>query len=156
MLQLKSVSKVYKTDYVSTIALKQIDLTVADGDFVSIMGTSGSGKTTLLNIIGGMDTVTSGEYIFNGQHIEHLKPKELTNFRKANVGFVFQNFALMNHYTVFENVEMPLLMKRMSAGERKETVYDALKKTGIIEYAEKNLCIYQEGNSSAVPLQEHL
>ncbi|MEE1342600.1 MAG: ATP-binding cassette domain-containing protein, partial [Lachnospiraceae bacterium] len=102
MITLKNISKVYGTKDTKTVGLDNINISIEKGEFVSVMGTSGSGKTTLLNVIGAMDSITSGEYIFEDIHVEKLSKSQLTAFRKENIGFVFQHFALMNHYTVFE------------------------------------------------------
>ena len=93
------------------------------------MGTSGSGKSTLLNILGGMDTLTTGEYYYNDIAVHKLKGNALHNFRKENVSFIFQQFALMKHYTVFENVEIPLIANGLSKKQRKEIVMEKLMKT---------------------------
>lgn len=137
MIQLRDITKVYQAEGVSTTALYGVDLDIGEGDFVSVMGTSGSGKSTLLNILGGMDRPTSGGYVFDGRHIDTMKIGELTDFRKKNIGFVFQNFALMDHYSVEENVRMPLLLKKLTKKERKDKVEEALEKVGISELAKK-------------------
>lgn len=137
MIKLTKVSKIYEKAWVKTQALNKIDLTIKDGEFVAIMGTSGCGKTTLLNIIGGMDTLSSGEYRCDNIQVEQLKKRELNIFRREHIGFVFQHFALMNHYTVFENVELPLLTKHLSKKERREQVMNALEVTGIRELASR-------------------
>lgn len=111
MIKLEQVKKDYITNKNCTHALCGIDLTIEDGEFTAIVGTSGSGKSTLLHILGGMDRVTSGKYLYDGQAVSDFSQAQLHKFRKENVSFVFQNFALMNRYTVYENVEMPLLAK---------------------------------------------
>lgn len=137
MITLSQVTKTYYNGECPTPALKGIDLTVEDGEYIAIMGTSGSGKSTLLNIIGGMDTLTEGEYFYNDIPVHQLKGNELHQFRKEHVSFVFQQFALMNHYTVFENVEIPLLAKGFPKKERKRIVMERLEQMGIADLAKK-------------------
>lgn len=137
MITLSQVTKTYYNGECPTPALKGINLTVEDGEYIAIMGTSGSGKSTLLNIIGGMDTLTEGEYFYNDIPVHELKGNELHQFRKEHVSFVFQQFALMNHYTVFENVEIPLLAKGFPKKERKRIVMERLEQMGIADLAKK-------------------
>ncbi len=137
MITLSQVTKTYYNGECPTPALRGIDLTVEDGEYIAIMGTSGSGKSTLLNIIGGMDTLTEGEYFYNDIPVHQLKGNELHQFRKEHVSFVFQQFALMNHYTVFENVEIPLLAKGFPKKERKRIVMERLEQMGIADLAKK-------------------
>lgn len=137
MIQLKNVKKIYKHGNAETHALKGITLDIEDGEYVSIVGTSGSGKSTLLNIIGGMDMITEGEYYYGDMAIHNLKRNALHLFRKENVSFVFQQFALMNRYTVYENVEIPLLAKGMEQKERKKIIMEQLELVGIDHLAKK-------------------
>ena len=137
MITLSQVTKTYYNGECPTPALMGINLTVEDGEYIAIMGTSGSGKSTLLNIIGGMDTLTEGEYFYNDIPVHELKGNELHQFRKEHVSFVFQQFALMNHYTVFENVEIPLLAKGFPKKERKRIVMERLEQMGISDLAKK-------------------
>jgi putative ABC transport system ATP-binding protein len=137
MIQLKDITKIYKSADCETHALNGISITVEDGDYITIMGASGSGKSTLLNIMGGMDVITSGEYYFNDIPVHNLKGEELHNFRKNHVSFVFQQFALMNHYTIFENVEIPLIAKGVSKKKRIEIVMEKLELVGIADLAKK-------------------
>ncbi|MCI8410270.1 MAG: ABC transporter ATP-binding protein [Lachnospiraceae bacterium] len=139
LIELKNVSKEYKMDSgeTGTKALNDVSLVIHKGEFVAIMGTSGSGKSTLLNMIGAMDDMTSGEYYFNGKIIDNKNNREIYLFRKEHISFVFQNFALMDHYTVFENAELPLRAKNISKKQRKKIVMEQLKKLGIEELAEK-------------------
>lgn len=135
MIKLEKITKEYNNGKNSTQALRGIDLTIEKGSFNAIVGTSGSGKSTLLNIIGGMDSVTTGDYYFNDELVSEYSFAKLHKFRKENISFVFQNFALMNKYTVYENVEMPLVARRMK--NRKKIVMDALDKMGIADMAKK-------------------
>lgn len=135
MIRLNKVTKEYNNGKNCTKALRGIDLQIEKGSFNAIIGTSGSGKSTLLNIIGGMDCVTSGEYYFEEELVSAYKFEKLHGFRKENISFVFQNFALMNRYTVYENVEMPLIARKIR--NRKKKVMEALDKMGIADLAKK-------------------
>ncbi|MDE7422140.1 MAG: ABC transporter ATP-binding protein [Lachnospiraceae bacterium] len=139
LIELKNVSKEYKMDSgeTGTMALNGVSLMIHRGEFIAIMGTSGSGKSTLLNIIGAMDDVTTGEYYFKRETVHNKNNREIHLFRKKHISFVFQNFALMDHYTVFENVELPLRAKNVSKKQRKKIILEQLKKLGIEELAEK-------------------
>lgn len=137
MLKLKEITKIYENSGCKTYALNGISLDIEDGEYISIVGISGSGKSTLLNIIGGMDTITSGEYFYNDIAVHELKGTALHNFRKNNVSFVFQQFALMNRYTVYENVEIPLLAKNLSKKERKKIIMEKLDMVGLADVANK-------------------
>ena len=134
MIKLNGITKKYRTGQNELIALDHIEMDIPEGDFVAIMGPSGSGKTTLLNIIGCMDFATEGEYYFNGRGIHNLKSRERDIFRKNNIGFIFQNFALLKDYTVKENVEIPLRAKGLSRKNRNVMVREILEKLGISEY----------------------
>ena len=125
MIKLEQVTKDYITEKNVTHALRGINLEIEAGEFTAIVGTSGSGKSTLLHIIGGMDKLTSGTYRFQNQLISDYSINQLHRFRKENISFVFQHFALMNRYTVYENVEMPLLARGIK--QRKSTVMKYLE-----------------------------
>lgn len=137
MIELKEIIKEYRNDDVVTPALNGISLSIDKGEFVAIMGTSGSGKTTLLNIIGCMDIPTSGEYRFDGENLSNAKETRLSAIRGSQIAFVFQHFALINSYTVFENVEVPLIKQTLSKAERRKNVSAALNAVGISELAKK-------------------
>lgn len=137
MIELKDVCKTYKYGKEETKALDNINLTIKDGEFVAVIGNSGSGKSTLLNVIGCMDMMDSGSYILNGQEISGIKINKLHKVRKESISFVFQNFALLNHYTVFENVEVPLLAKKVKKSERKRIVKEKLELMGIYDLKSK-------------------
>lgn len=137
MIELKDVCKTYKYGKEETKALDNINLTIKDGEFVAVTGNSGSGKSTLLNIIGCMYLMDSGSYILNGQEISGIKINKLHKVRKESISFVFQNFALLNHYTVFENVEVPLLAKKGKKSERKRIVKEKLELMGIYDLKSK-------------------
>ena len=130
-IKTKELVKVFRTEEVETTALNKVDLEVKDGEFVAIMGPSGCGKSTLLNILGLLDNPTGGEFFFNGVEVSKFKEKQRTNMRKANIGFVFQSFNLIDELTVFENVELPLLYMGMAASERKRKVEAVLERMKI-------------------------
>ena len=123
MITMTNVTKTYKTGDVETYALKDVNLTIEEGEFVVILGPSGSGKSTLLNVISGLDTVTSGEITFKGETLTNLDEEEMTAFRRKHLGFIFQDFNLVPVLSVYENIEYPLLMVRgWSPEKRRERV----------------------------------
>lgn len=118
MIKLTGINKIYRTNEIETLALENVNLDVAKGEFVSIMGPSGCGKSTLLNIMGLLDAPSSGKIEINGTSVESMKDKELAAFRNKTLGFVFQSFHLINSLNVIDNVELPLLYRKMAAKER--------------------------------------
>lgn len=137
MIELKNISKRYSFGGAVTNALSDISLSIGGGEFAAIMGASGSGKSTLLNIIGCMDTPTDGEYFLDGRDVTKLNSRELTDIRKEKITFVFQNFALMEKYTAYENIELPLVNRRVPAKERRKLVEGAAARLGITEQLRK-------------------
>ena len=137
IIELKHIAKEYRSDAIVTPALTDIDLSIEKGEFVAIMGASGSGKTTLLNIIGCMDIPTAGTYLFDGTDLSLSRKTLLSSIRGKRVAFVFQHFALIDDYTVFENVEVPLMKQGGTKAERKKKVSAALKTVGIAELVRK-------------------
>ena len=132
MIELKNVSKTYKVYKNEIKALQGISLTIQNNDMVAILGASGSGKSTLLNILGGLDRPTDGNYYFDGTNVSNYNMAQLHQFRKKHVGFVFQNFALINRYTVYENIEVPLLARNQKNYKKK--IMECIEKLGIAEY----------------------
>ena len=128
MLTLTNISKVFHAEFVKTIALNGVSLSVEDGEFVAIMGPSGCGKSTLLNILGLLDNPTSGTYLLNGKDVGCLKESQRTDVRKGEIGFVFQSFNLIDELTVEENVELPLIYLDVPSKERKERVAEILRR----------------------------
>lgn len=126
MIETFDLTKTFKAGDIETIALRNVNLKVEKGDFIAVMGPSGCGKTTLLNILGMIDTITAGKYLFFRQDITRLSEKEKTNLRKRNIGFVFQNFNLIEELTVYENIELPLLYLGWKRDERKKRVGDIM------------------------------
>jgi putative ABC transport system ATP-binding protein len=135
MLSMRNLSRVYRTDTVETTALDGIFLDVADGEFVAVMGPSGCGKSTLLNVIGMLDSPTEGSYIFNGTEVAGLSESKLADFRKRNIGFIFQSFNLVDELSVRENVELALLYHNVPTGERRARVDQVMDKVGIAHRA---------------------
>jgi putative ABC transport system ATP-binding protein len=135
MLSMRDISRVYRTDTVETTALDGIFLDVADGEFVAIMGPSGCGKSTLLNVIGMLDSPSSGSYVFNGTEVAGLSEAKLADFRKRNIGFIFQSFNLVDELSVRENIELALLYHNVPAAERRTRVDEVMDKVGIAHRA---------------------
>ena len=132
MIKTIDLTKIFRTDEVETTALNGVTFEIKKGEFVAIMGPSGCGKSTLLNILGLLDNPNSGEYLFLDNEVSKHKEKQRANLRKHNIGFVFQNFNLIDELNVFENVELPLIYLGVSAKERKKKVDAALEKMNII------------------------
>lgn len=131
MIKLTGINKIYRTNEIETLALENVNLEVAKGEFVSIMGPSGCGKSTLLNIMGLLDAPSSGKIEINGTSVESMKDKELAAFRNKTLGFVFQSFHLINSLNVIDNVELPLLYRKMSAKERTRLAKEVLERVGL-------------------------
>lgn len=131
MIKTEKLTKVFRTEDIETFALNGVDIHVKKGEFVAIMGPSGCGKSTLLNIVGLLDNPTEGTYIFNGTDVSNLKEKNRTQFRKGNIGFVFQSFNLIDEMNVHDNVELPLLYLKMKSSERKKRVDEVLSRMKI-------------------------
>jgi putative ABC transport system ATP-binding protein len=131
IIEMQSIKKIYDTGKVKVEALKGIDLAVAPGEFVAIVGPSGSGKSTLMNLIGCLDTPTDGRYRLGGEDVAKLDRDQLADVRNRRVGFVFQGFNLLPQITAFENVEMPLVFGGVSVKERRERVAELLAKVGL-------------------------
>ena len=131
MIKLTGINKIYRTNEIETLALENVNLDVAKGEFVSIMGPSGCGKSTLLNIMGLLDAPSSGKIEINGTSVESMKDKELAAFRNKTLGFVFQSFHLINSLNVIDNVELPLLYRKMAAKERTRLAKEVLERVGL-------------------------
>lgn len=131
MISLQNIEKVYRTDTIETLALNNINLNIAQGEFLSIMGPSGCGKSTLLNIMGLLDAPSRGQVQIAKQNTTELSDKQLAAFRNKKLGFIFQSYHLINDLGVVDNVELPLLYRNTSAKERKQLATEALGKVGL-------------------------
>jgi putative ABC transport system ATP-binding protein len=141
VIRLRGVTKFYSTGYVKTFVLRNIDLAIAEGEFLTIMGPSGAGKSTLLHILGMLDTPSEGEYYFDDQPVHAFSEKMLTEFHKHQIGFVFQSYHLIDDLTVYENLETPLLYKKIKTSERKALVAESLDRFHMV--AKKDLFPHQ-------------
>ncbi|MBN1998099.1 ABC transporter ATP-binding protein [candidate division KSB1 bacterium] len=137
MIKLADLEKYYSNKFVKTYVLRNINLKIAQGEFISIMGPSGAGKSTLLHILGMLDDMSGGEYYFYDQPVHKLKEKDRTRLHQLNIGFVFQQYHLIDDLTVYENLETPLLYKKVKGSERKSMVADMLDRFNIV--AKKDL-----------------
>lgn len=127
MLKTNNLVKIFRSLEVETTALNKVNLSISEGEFIAIMGPSGCGKSTLLNILGLLDNPSSGELFFRGTDVSRFSERQRTRLRKANVGFVFQSFNLIDELSVYENVELPLLYLKYSSSERKKKVMEILE-----------------------------
>lgn len=135
MIRIENLSMIFTTEDVQTRALNNVSLEIEQGEFVAIMGPSGCGKSTLLNILGTLDTPTSGKYFIDGHEVTKMNESQLSNFRKRNIGFVFQSFNLIDELTVFENVELPLVYLGIRKQERTQKVMVVLEQMNIVHRA---------------------
>jgi putative ABC transport system ATP-binding protein len=135
MLNLNNLSKVYRTEDIETVALNAVNIGIEQGEFVAVMGPSGCGKSTLLNVIGMLDRPSEGEYFFMGEDVAGYAEGKLSTIRKQNIGFIFQNFNLIDELSVQENIELALLYHDISAKQRKLRVDEVMDKVGIAHRA---------------------
>jgi putative ABC transport system ATP-binding protein len=154
MLEVKEVSKIYGQDTAKVIALNKVSLTVGEGDFVAIMGPSGSGKSTLLNIIGGLESITSGEVTLNGERIDTMDEDELVDIRRGKISYVFQQYHLLPSLTALENVLLPLLFRGEDVSESK--ALDILKRVGLEKRAEHKPAQLSGGEQQRVAIARAL
>lgn len=133
MIELRHISKIYGDKNSFTAALEDINLTIEAGEFIAICGESGTGKSTLLNIIGCIDKPTSGEYLLDGNIIDYNRHGVIEDYRKEKFSFIFQNFALMERYTIYENIEMPLIAKNIRRKKRRELIEQSVKDVNLNE-----------------------
>ncbi len=131
MLETFELTKTFKAEDIETIALQNVNFQVEKGDFIAVMGPSGCGKTTLLNILGMIDGITTGRYMFFGQDVAQLSERQKTELRKRNIGFVFQNFNLIEELTIYENIELPLIYLGWKRKEREKRVGEIINRMEI-------------------------
>jgi putative ABC transport system ATP-binding protein len=131
MLEMRGISKIYRTELVETHALRALDLHVAEGEFVAVTGPSGSGKTTFLNIAGLLETFTNGDYVLDGVHVKGASDNELSRLRNQKIGFIFQAFNLIPDLNLFDNADVPLRYRGLPTSERKMRIEDALQRVGL-------------------------
>jgi putative ABC transport system ATP-binding protein len=131
VIKLTSINKSYRTTELETLVLNNVSLEIQQGEFVAVMGPSGCGKSTLLNVVGMIDSVNEGDYLFNEQHITKLKESQLVEMRRNHLGFVFQSFNLIDDLSVYENVELPLLYQNVPRSLRKTKVREVLELVGL-------------------------
>ena len=137
MIKMREITKYYSSGFVKTFVLRNIDLDVKEGDFLTIMGPSGAGKSTLLHILGMLDTPSSGEYFFYDRPVHRLSERQLSDLHKNHIGFVFQSYHLIDDLTVYENLETPLLYKKVKGSERKGKIAEMLDRFNMV--AKKDL-----------------
>lgn len=131
MIKIENLSKIFRAEEVETRALNAVSLEIQQGEFVTVMGASGCGKSTLLNIVGLLDSANEGSYKLGQQEMVGLKESERSRVRKENIGFVFQNFNLIDELSVYDNIELPLIYNKVPAGERKKKVEAIAERLGI-------------------------
>ncbi|MCT6700523.1 ABC transporter ATP-binding protein [Rheinheimera sp. 4Y26] len=131
MIQLKNLSKVFRTELIETHALRQIELQVSEGEFVALTGPSGSGKSTLLNVLGTLEHFDEGDYLLDGQSVRGLSDRQLSALRNEKIGFIFQGFNLIKDYSLLDNIELPLRYRGISASDRKRRALEALELVGL-------------------------
>lgn len=131
IIELNNISKSYKSKYTNIQVLNDTSLSIKEGDFLAIVGSSGCGKSTLLNLIATIDTIDQGSYNLNGKLISNLKEKELANIRNLEIGFIYQNFALIDELSVLDNIIVPLKVRKLKKSHCKQIALDALKQVGL-------------------------
>jgi putative ABC transport system ATP-binding protein len=135
MIKLNGISKVYKIGDIEVHALKNIEMKIKKGEFIAVMGTSGSGKSTLMNILGCLDVPDAGEYFFEEENIAEYTDKQLAHFRNRKIGFVFQSFNLLPNYSLYKNIEVPMIYAGISSKERENRILTALESVGLKDRA---------------------
>ena len=150
MIRIENLCKMYKNGEQKNQAVRNIDFSILQKEFVSIVGRSGSGKSTLLKMVGGILQPTSGKVIVCGVDLYSISDRELTRFRADKIGFIFQDFCLEELYTVYKNIEIVLMINRIPVGERKEMILDVLKKVGLEKYSDTPIYMLSGGEKQRV------
>ena len=156
LIQLKDVSRIYRSGSRSVEALKDINLKIPSGKLVIIKGPSGSGKTTILNIMGGLDQPSSGKVYFQEKELGQYPESELTRIRRKKIGFIFQTYGLIQSFTAFENVELPMRINHFSRKERRERAYECLKMVGLEKRADHRIFELSGGEQQRVAIARAL
>ncbi|MBE0713723.1 MAG: ABC transporter ATP-binding protein [Candidatus Aminicenantes bacterium] len=156
MIELQGITKVYRTGSQVLEALRSVSLTIARGEFISIMGPSGSGKSTLMNIVGCLDTPTAGEYVLDGDNVAGLTFDQLASVRNRKIGFVFQNFNLLPYATAWENIELPMLFDGKNGRKRRERVTELLNAVGLYEWRDHRPSELSGGQQQRIALARAL
>lgn len=156
IIELKNINKTYGKGESATVALTDVNLKIQEGEFWVIMGPSGSGKSTLLNILGCMDVPSSGDYLLKGKKLSQSTPNQLSRIRNQTVSFIFQQFALLNDYNIYDNIELPLLCQKLSKKERKDRVQYYMERLGIQSLARKKPTQISGGQQQRVAIARAL
>jgi putative ABC transport system ATP-binding protein len=156
MIELQGITKVYRTGSQVLEALRSVSLTIARGEFISIMGPSGSGKSTLMNIVGCLDTPTAGEYVLDGDNVAGLTFDQLAAVRNRKIGFVFQNFNLLPYATAWENIELPMLFDGKNGRKRRERVTELLNAVGLYDWRDHRPSELSGGQQQRIALARAL
>jgi putative ABC transport system ATP-binding protein len=156
MIELQGITKVYRTGSQVLEALRSVSLTIARGEFISIMGPSGSGKSTLMNIVGCLDTPTAGEYVLDGDNVAGLTFDQLASVRNKKIGFVFQNFNLLPYATAWENIELPMLFDGKNGRKRRERVTELLNAVGLYDWRDHRPSELSGGQQQRIALARAL
>jgi putative ABC transport system ATP-binding protein len=156
MIELQGITKVYRTGSQVLEALRSVSLTIARGEFISIMGPSGSGKSTLMNIVGCLDTPTAGEYLLDGVNVAGLTFDQLAAVRNRKIGFVFQNFNLLPYATAWENIELPMLFDGKNGRKRRERVTELLNAVGLYDWRDHRPSELSGGQQQRIALARAL
>lgn len=156
MIEIVNISKIYHSSDISVKALDHVSLTIKDGEFAAVMGPSGSGKSTLLNIIGCVSDYSEGEYRINGKDTSKLSRKEIEQIRKNEIGFIYQHFALMDYYTAYENIELPLLINNTKKSDRVKKINEVVKQLGIEDVINKKPTKMSGGQQQRVAIARAL
>lgn len=152
IIELNNISKSYKTKYTNVEVLNDTSLSVKEGDFLAIVGSSGCGKSTLLNLIATIDTIDQGSYNLNGKLISNLKERELANIRNLEIGFIYQNFALIDELSVLDNIIVPLKVRKLKKSYCKQIALDALKQVGLEGLGKKRVYELSGGQRQRVAI----